>query len=86
MVHAVWGTKNRKPLLTKTIRSEIIEHILSNAELKKIYVDTLNGYLEHMHCLFNLNANMSLSNAMQLIKGESSHWINKAKLVESAFD
>jgi len=86
MVHAVWGTKNREPFLTKEIRSTVIEHIRQNAKTKEIYIDRINGYTEHLHCLMGLNAAMSISTAMQLIKGESAFWINKQKLTKSKFE
>jgi REP element-mobilizing transposase RayT len=86
MIHAVWGTKNREPFLISEIRALVIEHIKENAREKRIYVDTINGYTEHMHCLFGLNADMALSKAMQLIKGESAYWINKNSLTKNKFE
>jgi len=86
MIHAVWGTKNRYPFLTKEIRHAVKEHIRENAKTKEIYVDRINGYTDHLHCLFALNADMSISKALQLIKGESAFWINKAKLTKSKFE
>src|SRR4051812_3646715 len=76
MIHAVWGTKNREPLLANGIKQIVIDHIKENSIKKQIYIDRLNGYHEHLHCLFGLNADMSLSKALQLIKGESSFWVN----------
>jgi putative transposase len=87
MIHAVWGTKNREPILTKEIRAQVIDHIIKNARSKEIYIDSIDGYTEHLHCLFGLNADMSLSKAMQLIKGESAFWINnKSGLLKSKFE
>jgi len=86
MVHAVWGTKNRYPFLTKEIRNTVINHIKSNAKTKNIFIDRLNGHTEHLHCLLGLNADMSISKAMQLIKGESAFWINKNKITLSKFE
>ena len=85
MVHAVWGTKNRTHFLSKEIRPLVIEHIKQNAKIKDIYIDSLNGYSDHLHCLIGLNANMSISQLMQLIKGESAFWINKQKLTNIKF-
>lgn len=79
-IHAVWGTKNRQSILSKEKRSELFSHIKENAKQKEIYIDTINGYLDHVHCLIALNAAMSISKAMNLIKGESSFWANKHKL------
>jgi putative transposase len=85
-LHCVWGTKNGLPLLRKEIRSEILDHIRSNAITKGIYVDSLNGYTNHIHCLISLNADQTLAQVMQLLKGESSFWINRNKLTVGKFE
>jgi len=86
MIHAVWGTKNREPFLTKELRPVVIEHIRQNAKNKGLFIDRLNGYTEHLHCLMGLNADMSIAKAMQLIKGESAFWINKQELTKHKFE
>ena len=57
-----------------------------NAKAKEIYIDRLNGSAEHLHCLFALNADMTIANALQLITGESAHWINKEGLTKFKFE
>lgn len=86
MIHAVWGTKSRYPFLTQEIRKKVIDHIKENAKVKGIYIDRINGHTDHLHCLLSLNADMSISKAMQLIKGESSFWVNKQNLTASKFE
>ena len=86
MIHAVWGTKRRTPWLTGDIRPLVIEHIRQNARVKGIFIDRLNGYNDHLHCLMGLNADMSIAKVMQLIKGESAFWINKLGLVRPKFE
>jgi putative transposase len=86
MIHAVWGTKNRTPLLTDEVRQKAIRHIIENAKTKQIYIDSINGHSDHLHCLFGLNADMSVAKVMQLIKGESAFWINKQKLTKTKFE
>ena len=39
-----------------------------------------------MRDLFALNADMALSKALQLIKGESSHWMNKENILKHTFE
>ena len=85
-IHAVWGTKNRKPYLLDDTKQQIINHIKANSKQKNIYIDSINGYHEHLHCLLGLNAEMSISKAMQLIKGESAFWINKEKITKEKFE
>jgi putative transposase len=86
IVHAVWGTQNRKPLLASEIRSKVFEHIRTNAESKSIYVHCVNGYEDHVHLLFTLHVDTSLAKTLQLIKGESSFWINKNGLIGDRFE
>ena len=81
MVHTVWGTKNREPILLDNKRDFLFSHIQSNGRLKGIFIDTIGGYTDHVHCLISLGADQNISKIMQLIKGESSFWANKEKLL-----
>ena len=85
-IHAVWGTHNREPILVKEVRATLWDHIKSNALSKEIYIDTINGHLDHVHCLFELNTEVSFARTMQLLKGGSSHWANKHQLVRPKLD
>jgi len=84
-IHAVWATKNRAPLLEKPHRKSVISHIRENAKAKDIYIDSIDGYVDHLHCLISLKGEQNISNIMQLIKGESSFWINQQKLIPDRF-
>ncbi|CAN5748981.1 hypothetical protein BH11BAC7_BH11BAC7_29530 [soil metagenome] len=84
-VHLVFTTKLRTPWLKKEIRNEVCNHIISNCKEKEIYLKAVNGYTEHLHCLIALGKDQSISKVSQLIKGESSFWINKNKLVPEKF-
>jgi putative transposase len=85
-LHCVWGTKNRIKFLLGDTKFDVINHIRTNARVKGIYIDFLNGYTDHLHCLLSLNHDQSLSKVMQLIKGESSFWINKNSLIRHKFE
>ena len=84
-IHLVFSTKNRERYLGYDIRNQVFQHISQNAEQKGIWIDSLNGYSDHVHCLISLNKNQSISEAAQLIKGESSFWINKNKYTQNKF-
>ena len=85
-VHLVYSTKNREPYLySKEVREKVFNHIKENAKEKDIHLDTINGYHEHVHCLLLLNKESSISKEVQLIKGETSHWINLNKLIDEEF-
>ncbi len=85
-LHFVWSTKNRHPYLKDEIRSKIFDHIRLNAREKGIQIDFINGYVQHVHCLISLGSDQTLEKVMQLIKGESSFWINKNKLTKTRFE
>jgi putative transposase len=77
-VHFVFTTKSsHKTLRPPQLRYELFEHIKNYAKSKEILLDSVNGFEEHVHCLISLKKDMSISKTIQLIKGESSHWINK---------
>jgi REP element-mobilizing transposase RayT len=81
-IHTVWGTKNHERILTKDIRKQLFEHIRKNAKEKQIYIDFINGDLDHIHCLLALNADMTIAKVIQLIKGEASYWANINSLLK----
>lgn len=83
-VHVVWATKNRDPVLEKEFRPKLFQHIRENAKSKSIFIDFINGYTEHVHCLIGLNADQSISKAVQLLKGESSFWANRSGLINNS--
>lgn len=84
-LHCVWGTKRWTPYLTGDLKYDLLRHIRANAKEKGIYIDIINGGKEHLHCLLSLRCDHSLSYVMQMIKGESSHWINKNSLTKHKF-
>ena len=86
-IHFVWSTKNRYPYLSSPeLRKSMWNHIRENAKSKGIFIDFINGYQEHCHCLVSLGDNQTMRQLMQLIKGESSYWINKQNLLNEKFE
>ena len=84
-IHFVWSTKNREPILTDKIRRALFQHIRENAKAKGIFLDYINGYVEHVHCLISLGSEQKISEIVKLLKGESSHWINQNGLTKTRF-
>ncbi len=85
-MHIVWSTKNRIPFLnSKDLRINVWKHIKQNASEKGIFIDVVNGYSDFCHCLISLSTNQTIEKVVQLIKGESSFWINKNNMTEEKF-
>jgi REP-associated tyrosine transposase len=70
---------------TAQLRKKVFHHIKQNADKKDIWLDSINGYNNHVHCLISLGREQSISQVAQLIKGESSFWINHKKLTKGKF-
>ena len=86
-IHFVWATKNRYSYLsTPELRKAMWKHIRENAKVKGIFIDFINGYHDHCHCLVSLGDDQTMRKIMQLIKGESSHWINKQNILKEKFE
>ena len=85
-LHVIWSTKNRTKLITKELKPILIEHIISNAKAKGIFLLAINCVQDHIHFLISLGADQTVGKVVQLIKGESSHWINKNKLLHGKFE
>ena|SRR5260221_10556497 len=78
LVHAVWATKDRKPLMGFENKSILCEHIRQYAPPKNIHhVLNVNGWHEHIHCFISMSADQNIATIMNLLKGESSFWANK---------
>lgn len=84
-VHLVWSTKNRQPFLEETIRRQVLDHLRNYALSKNIFIDHINGHVDHIHCLISLGAEQNIEKVVQLLKGESSFWINKNRLTKLKF-
>lgn len=85
-IHLVFSTKNRYPFLEKELREKLFKHIRENAKSKNIFIRAINGYVDHTHILLSLHNDQIISKIVQLIKGESSFWVNKNSLTKEKFE
>lgn len=86
LIHFIWSTKNRKHLITKELKPELLSHIKENSFKKGIFIDTLNCVSDHIHLLISLGSEQTIAKTAMLIKGESSFWINKEKNLKYKFE
>ncbi len=76
-VHIVWGTRRRQPLIKRYFRGELNSFIKNYGTKWGIGIDTVNGMPDHIHVLLKLPTTMNVSEAVKLLKGASSKWINE---------
>ena len=85
LIHAVWGTKNNVSFLTGNVLETVTQHIFVNAGSKGICIAGINGYRNHLYCLISLGPQQTIAQVIQLMKGESSYWINKTGMIRGSF-
>ncbi|MEP6468123.1 MAG: IS200/IS605 family transposase [Parafilimonas sp.] len=86
MIHYIWATKNRHPLITKKLKPLLLSHIKENSINKEIFINCLNCVEDHIHLLISLSTEQTIAKVAMLIKGESSFWVNKEKLTDQQFE
>jgi putative transposase len=84
-VHVVFSTQNREPTLNTDIRSQLIEHIRASCRAKDIFLESINGWTDHLHLLISLGRTQDIAKIMMLVKGESAHWLNKQGWIRGKF-
>src|SRR5439155_10585272 len=77
LVHFVWGTANREPLIRKSWRDRLHAYIGGVLENKKAKLLAAGGMEDHIHVLASLPATLSLSEAASAMKANSSRWIHE---------
>jgi REP element-mobilizing transposase RayT len=85
VVHAVFSTKNREPLLTTAIRNDLFAYIVGILNSLECITLAINGTDDHVHVLIGMSKTISLSKMMGEIKGGSSHWLNAQKMAAKHF-
>ena len=72
LMHYVFSTKERRPWLTSGIRSRIWPYLGGIARENEMKALAVGGVADHVHLLLSLPSTLSVSKAMQLLKGNSS--------------
>ncbi len=75
-IHAVFATKERKPLITSPIEDHLYSCLYAEFKSMDCTLKIVNGLSDHVHCLFMLGSQKSISEVIKHIKGLSSHFIN----------
>ncbi len=84
-LHFIWTTKNRDRVLNKNLKSKLITHYFDYANEYDIKIDCINGDMDHLHLLVQLKPSQSPATIANLLKGESSNWINNNDFLHGKF-
>jgi REP element-mobilizing transposase RayT len=81
----VFSTKNRESWLVADKETRIWEYLGGIARTNGMKTLKVGGYDDHIHILLALSATVSVSKAVQLLKGASSRWIHESDNNMTAF-
>lgn len=84
-IHTVFAVQNRISLIAmewETNLYEYISGILRKHDHKPLIV---NGMPDHIHTVFGLRPQQSISDLMEIVKASSSKWINDNHLARGKF-
>ena len=85
-LHMIWATHSRVRVLhSAEVRAKISDWLHQYAGEKDIYMKVNFVNPEHVHALIDLPANLPMEEAVKLLKGASSHWINAERVVSEPF-
>lgn len=73
-------------MIDRELLPQLLGHMNDNAVRKDIRLDTINAVADHAHALISLKGDQSIARIAQLLKGESSHWVNQEKLTPFNFE
>ena len=76
LIHCVWSTKDREPVLTPQIRERLWPYLGGIARENGIKSIAIGGVADHVHALVSLPSTLSTAKALQLLKANSSKWIH----------
>ena len=77
LMHCVFSTRERRPLLTAAIRERLWPYLGGIARANDMKALAIGGVADHVHLLLSLPATLSISKAMQLLKGNASKWLRE---------
>ena len=78
LVHCVFSTKERRPLIEQDGLSELHSYFSGIAEGEGFPLLAAGGTANHAHLLFALPPTIALADAVQTFKGSSSRWLGRS--------
>ena len=85
-MHCVFSTKERRPIITPKLQERLFAYIGGIARENGMKLIAAGGIEDHVHLLISLSRTISISKAMQLIKGGASKWIHDTFPELSSFE
>jgi putative transposase len=86
LLHVVFSTKYRKPSLLDDWRDDLFGYIGGIVKDHKSTLLKAGGIEDHVHLFLRIHPEFAISKTIQLLKANSSKWINDSRLTSSRFE
>jgi len=78
-IHYVFSTKHRQKIIKPELEERLWPYMGGIARENKMKALAIGDIEDHVHLFLSLPATLSISKAIQLIKGGSSTWVSKTR-------
>ena len=75
LIHLVFSTKNREPLLTPAIQNELHPYLAGGLDNINCPSLRVGGVEDHVHLFFSLCRTLTIAQVVESVKTSSSKWI-----------
>jgi putative transposase len=75
LVHLIFSTKNREPVLVPEIRTELQAYLAGVLREEQCPALQVGGVADHVHLLFGLSRTLAVAQVVEQVKTSSSKWI-----------
>lgn len=79
LTHVVFSTKDRASLIEVELRPQLHAYLGGIIRELQGTAHAINGTTDHVHLLVSLPPALALSDAMRVLKTNSSRWVNEEK-------
>jgi len=86
LLHVVFSTKFRKPYLADEWRDDLFGYIGGIVKDHKASLLKAGGIEDHVHLFLHLHPEFAISKTVQLLKANSSKWINDQRKLPGRFE
>lgn len=85
-IQSVFAVQNRISLIKPQWQEELYKYITGIVQNNGHKLIAINGMPDHLHLFLGMKPNQSLSDLMQVVKGDSSKWIHEKGFVMGRFE
>ncbi|MBX3255780.1 MAG: transposase [Chitinophagaceae bacterium] len=84
-IHTIWSTNGGQPLLSRIVRKVLFPYMKQHAVSKGIQITAVDGYDDHVHCLFKLMPVQPVQEVVKQLKADAEEWINANRFLPAHF-